>query len=268
MTAAASGYSNSPSAIRAQIRTFFRPPDAPTPFFQNLQFTVDPGQIVCVIGLSGVGKSTLVQAILDEPGPQDGGEMDGNVEFSLGLETLSATQIRQRGFLAQLSPENGLLPWRTVRDNMQLPSELNERLARTSLSEAGVAEMFACVGLPPSSLDKFPHELSFGSRQRVTLARGLLFSPRFLLLDEAFTGLDEATVEIVGTTVRDYVVSTNACCVLITHNLGAAFAYGSLVRMLCQQRIAGSVHRSLHECGRIDDALRALRSTMLQLDGC
>jgi ABC-type transporter Mla maintaining outer membrane lipid asymmetry ATPase subunit MlaF len=97
-----------------------------------------------------------------------------------------------------------------------LPGELNPSLPPPSMEK--VKELLDDAELKPSVLGMLPHLLSFGMLQRVCLVRTLAYSPRFLLLDETFTGLDPATAEQIGELVANYRAAHGAACVLVTHD--------------------------------------------------
>jgi NitT/TauT family transport system ATP-binding protein len=173
---------------------------------QPIDLDVPAGQFVAILGPSGCGKTTLLRIISGLLAP--GG---GRVALGQGPPAL-ARQQRAIGWLAQ---DDGLLPWCSVFDNVNLPL----RLAR--LEQPGlVMDMLERVGLAGSAR-QYPHELSGGMRQRVALARALVARPPFLLLDEPFAQVDELTRERLGELLHELRSAARAAptTVLVTHSV-------------------------------------------------
>src|SRR2546426_1267745 len=140
-------------------------------------------EVVAVVGRSGSGKTTLLRLIagLLEP-------TSGTVDL-LGVPPAIARRRKRIGFVAQ---DARLHPWRTVRQNVTLPLEVN-RSAPTN-GHVSPDEWVARMGLS-EAIDAYPHQLSGGMRQRVALARSLVIDPEVLLMDEPLASLDELTRE-------------------------------------------------------------------------
>ncbi|MCI1986361.1 MAG: ATP-binding cassette domain-containing protein [Lactobacillus sp.] len=145
---------------------------AHTPVFADLTFSVAAHEILAVIGPSGVGKTTLINAIC--------GQLAHTGTVTLGKQPV--TPQRQR--LALVPQDYGLLPWLRVAANVGLPLQLRHHPAPQR-----VAAMLAALGLTDVA-DRYPAALSGGQRQRVALARAFVSQPELLLLDEAFSALD------------------------------------------------------------------------------
>ncbi|MBG0775912.1 MAG: ABC transporter ATP-binding protein [Desulfovibrionaceae bacterium] len=146
-------------SVRRGARTIFR----------DLDLRLAPGEVVGILGPSGVGKSTLLRVAA------------GILPASGGLARVEARRI---GFVFQ---EHRLLPWRTALDNVALPLVAAGRTWRMARRRA--ARLLERTGLA-AHLEDFPVRLSGGMRQRVSLVRALAVEPDLLLLDEPFTGLD------------------------------------------------------------------------------
>ncbi|MCK9486231.1 MAG: ABC transporter ATP-binding protein [Dehalococcoidia bacterium] len=143
-----------------------------------VDLAIAPGEFVSLVGPSGCGKTTLLRAVAGLLAPSTGG-----VEV-LGGTPRQAQRAHAYGLVAQ---DPGLLPWRSVHDNVRLGLELTGR-------QADVPALLGRVGL--GGFERYrPGELSGGMRQRAALARALVHGPRLLLMDEPFGALDELSRE-------------------------------------------------------------------------
>jgi len=184
--------------------------DGGTVALSDVDLTVGEGELVSLIGPSGCGKSTLLRLIADLDTPTA-----GRVSVS-GKTPQRARKDQDYGIAFQ---QAGLLPWRTVRANVELPLQL--RGAPRAERASRVQELLALVGLVDFA-DHRPHQLSGGMQQRVAIARALARSPRLLLLDEPFGALDEMTRERLQGELLQVRAATGAAVVLVTHSIPEA----------------------------------------------
>ncbi len=152
--------------------------DGPLLALAPTDLSVRDGEFVSLVGPSGCGKTTLLRAVAGLLEPSE-----GEVGL-LGAAPRAAQRARQIGLVAQ---DPGLLPWRTVEQNVRLPLEVTG-------GDGDVAAMLRRVGIEGFEHYR-PAELSGGMRQRVALARALVHGPRVLLMDEPFGALDELSRE-------------------------------------------------------------------------
>jgi len=176
----------------------------------NVSLTVAPGEFVSLIGPSGCGKSTLLRLIADLDMPTS-----GSIEV-FGKPARQARIDQDYGIAFQ---QAGLLPWRTVAGNIELPLELHGlgKAAR----RARVAELIELVGLSDFARH-YPDQLSGGMQQRVAIARSLAESPSLLLMDEPFGALDEMTRERMQNELVRICAETKAAVVFVTHSIPEA----------------------------------------------
>jgi NitT/TauT family transport system ATP-binding protein len=184
--------------------------DKATVALQDVDLTVGAGEFVSLIGPSGCGKSTLLRLIadLDEP-------TAGTVSV-FGRTAREARLARDYGIAFQ---QAGLLPWRTVRANVELPLALAG--AGKGGRRARAEELLALVGLTEFA-DHHPDQLSGGMQQRVAIARALAEEPSLLLMDEPFGALDEMTREHLQTQLLRICAETRAAVVFVTHSIPEA----------------------------------------------
>ena len=146
----------------------------------NLSFQVEPGSFHCIIGISGCGKSTIFRMT------------NGLLKPKAGTILVEGQSIVGRKHYCGYMPQKDLLfPWRTVGENVSLPLEIQGGLTKAERRDRAEAAL-RDVGLS-GCLDKMPHELSGGMRQRAAFARTMLTGCDLLLLDEPFSALDFLT---------------------------------------------------------------------------
>lgn len=150
------------------------------PTIKNLSFSLDKGEFVSLIGVSGCGKSTIFKLINGLLGMQSG-----------SIEINGKSILQQKRYCGYMPQRDLLFPWRTVEDNLRLPLEISKTVSRaeqTKLIEAMLDE----VNLHGCG-KKYPAELSGGMRQRAAFGRTALTGCELMLLDEPFSALDFLT---------------------------------------------------------------------------
>ena len=185
---------------------------------QNITFGIDKGEFVCIVGPSGCGKSTLLRIIA-------------------GLEKPTSGQVRFEGRLLVNPHEKismvfqsfALFPWRTILGNVEYGLEtqkfLKEERRRIAL------ECLELVGLSDCE-NMYPKQLSGGMKQRVGIARALAVDPEIVLMDEAFSAIDEFTAETLREEVAEIHQETNKTFLLVTHNLPEAIELADKIVVL------------------------------------
>jgi NitT/TauT family transport system ATP-binding protein len=188
------------------------------PVVDGLSLTVQPGEILVLTGPSGGGKSTVLRALAGLLRPDSGRVLaDGQAV---------TTTSRDRGMVFQ---DSALLPWRTVRSNIELALELRgePRAGRRQRAEQWIDE----VGLTGFA-DYLPKSLSGGMRQRVQLARGLAGAPRAVMMDEPFAALDTQTRAAMQRLLIDTWRAHPTTIVFVTHDVDEALVLGDRVAVL------------------------------------
>ena len=189
-----------------------------SPVVDGLSLTVQPGEILVLTGPSGCGKSTVLRALAGLLRPDAGRVLADGDEVT--------TTSRDRGMVFQ---DSALLPWRTVRSNIELALQLRgePRAARRQRAEQWIDE----VGLTGFG-DYLPKSLSGGMRQRVQLARGLAGAPRAVMMDEPFAALDTQTRGTMQGLLIDTWRAHPTTIVFVTHDVDEALILGDRVAVL------------------------------------
>lgn len=174
---------------------------------QDVDLDVAPGEFVSLIGPSGCGKSTLLRVVADLISASTG------TVSVFGKPAGRAREDQDYGIAFQ---QAGLLPWRTVAANIELPLELHGISKRQRRERS--AELLDLVGLAEFAQHR-PDQLSGGMQQRVAIARSLAESPKLLLMDEPFGALDEMTRERMQDELVRIAQETGAAVVFVTHSI-------------------------------------------------
>ncbi|WP_193170205.1 choline ABC transporter ATP-binding protein [Nisaea nitritireducens] len=202
----------------------------------DCSLTVDPGEIVVIMGLSGSGKSTLLRAV-NGLNPVVRGAVwvhDGEREIDAASAD-EATLRRLRTERVTMVFQNfALLPWRTVADNVGLGLELSG-VGKTERAER-VAKQLALVGLDQWA-DRKVHELSGGMQQRVGLARAFATEAPVLLMDEPFSALDPLIRAKLQDELLELQSQLQRTIIFVSHDLDEALKLGSKVAIMEGGRI-------------------------------
>lgn len=202
----------------------------------NCSLNVEVGEILVLMGLSGSGKSTLLRAV-NGLNPVIRGEVrihDGDWSCSVGNSSANDLRRVRRECVSMVFQQFGLLPWRTVRDNVGLGLELAglEKTARLKR----VDQELEMVGLDDRA-DALVGELSGGMQQRVGLARAFATDAPILLMDEPFSALDP----LIRTRLQDELLELQKergrTIIFVSHDLDEAFKLGNRIAIMEGGRI-------------------------------
>jgi lipoprotein-releasing system ATP-binding protein len=198
--------------VADKLRKDFPTPRGPLPILEDLSFTLDPGQSLCIMGPSGSGKSTLLYTLGALEPPTSGTiALDGQNPFQLDEKAIAAFRNQKIGFVFQ---DHCLLPQCSVVENVLTPTLIANNhsdylgRARSLLAQVGLAER----------LDHRPAELSGGEKQRVSLARALIREPLLLLCDEPTGNLDRHSAENIASLLLDLHQKQKTILVVVTHS--------------------------------------------------
>src|SRR5262249_35249541 len=196
----------------------------------NLQ--IRRGEVVCVLGPSGTGKSVTLRHINGLPRP-DSGDVVVFGESIVALTEEELSPVRRR--LAMLFQGGALFDSMNVEDNIAFPIREHSPERPASEVAAAVAEKLTMVGLPGIQR-KMPSELSGGMRKRVALARSIAPEPEVILYDQPTTGLDPVSSEKIAQLIVDVNVRLKTTSVVVTHDIVTARTVSTRVVFLHQGR--------------------------------
>lgn len=204
------------------VSVIYKTKDGSKLAIKDINFIIQPNEFVSIVGPSGCGKSTLLRVVAGLIRPSQ-----GEVLFD-GILRQEMPNPFATGYVFQ---DAALLEWRTVYENVILPLELKD----TEKNEANniAIKLIDLVGLK-GFINNYPHELSGGMRQRVSIARALSSHPRLLLMDEPFSALDEMTRERMNTELLRIWNEAKSTVIFVTHNLFEAVYLADRVIVLSQ----------------------------------
>jgi peptide/nickel transport system ATP-binding protein len=196
----------------------------------DIEFTTRSA--VGIVGESGSGKSSLSRMLVGLDKPSAGRVLLGDADVAVLTSKIpSAREFRRTVQYVAQDTSSSFDPRRTLRDAVMTPLRLL-RGVRGGEADAEVGEILALLKLDPALIDRYPHEVSGGQRQRFSLARALVVRPRFLVCDEVVSALDVSVQGAVLNTIKAYCRAHSVGLVFVSHGLPAtAFISNHLVVM-------------------------------------
>ncbi len=230
------------------LRTVFAIGGANVPAVQDLDLTIEAGETVALVGESGSGKSVTSLSIMGLLPRKVGRIAAGSLALKrksgdrVELETLDAEALRQIrgndiGMIFQ-EPMTSLNPVYTVGEQIAEPIRIHLGKSRREAAEAAV-QLLANVGIPDPArrATQYPHELSGGMRQRVTIAMALACDPQLLIADEPTTALDVTIQAQILDLLAKLQRERGMAMLFITHNLGVVAEIADRVAVMYAGRI-------------------------------
>ena len=195
--------------------------DGVNKILNDVNLTLNDGELVCLLGVSGGGKTTLFNIIAGLLEPQQG-------QVLLNGEDITG----QSGKVSYMLQKDYLLHWRSIRSNALLGLEIQKKLTPETI--AYVDALLEQYGLGDFK-ESYPYQLSGGMRQRVALIRTLAIRPDILLLDEPFSALDYQTRLSVSDEIGTIIRKEGKTAILVTHDISEAISLSDRVVVLTKR---------------------------------
>jgi phospholipid/cholesterol/gamma-HCH transport system ATP-binding protein len=198
----------------------------------GITFQLVAGEVTCVLGRSGTGKSVLLKMLIGLEPPDAGSiRLEGCDISTASLQELNEAR-RKVGFLFQ---QAALYDSMTIADNVAFPLRRHTRLSGAERSHR-VHQLLGSVGMD-AGLDKMPSEISGGMRKRVGLARALALEPTVVMFDEPTAGLDPITAAEIAKLIVELRDQRHITCVVVTHDLHTSRTIADRLIVLDEGRI-------------------------------
>jgi NitT/TauT family transport system ATP-binding protein len=245
-----------PKLVVEHARKGFRQADgSEVAAIADLSFTVKTGEYVAIVGPTGAGKSVLLDCLL-------------------GLKHLDAGQIRidgrpvanfvrgEKGHITRIFQEDRLLPWLSATDNAAFGLQIQGVSEQVRRQRA--AQWLDAVGLSAFK-NALPRELSGGMRQRVNIARAFAPNPELVLLDEAFSALDDVTASRLRQDFKTLAHAQRTTFLIVTHSIDEAIflanrilVFGAPARLMAEIAVPPDAWEDRIASDRIKDEVRAM----------
>lgn len=195
----------------------------------KISLTISHNETVAIIGESGSGKSTLGKILVGLEVPSS-----GIVTFH--NRPISTFSLKHRAKIAQIVFQN---PSTSLNPRMRIKAILKEAylIHNIPCTKKTLVDLLDSVALPTSYLDKYPHELSGGEKQRIVLARAISLKPSFIVLDEVLSSLDEENQRKILDLLTDLKTNYQLTYFFITHNIEHALSFADTALVIQQGKI-------------------------------
>jgi oligopeptide/dipeptide ABC transporter ATP-binding protein len=207
----------------------------------GVDFSVDERKIVCLVGESGCGKSTVGKIILRLIEPTEAEYIHFAGRDILELDKGEIRKLRREIQMIFQDPYASMNPRKTVRQTLSRPYEIHHLLKRGEI-EDGVMSLLETVGLSPpkSFIDRYPFELSGGQRQRVVIARSLPSRPKLIVADEPVASLDTSVQARILNLIKELKEKFDMTMIFITHDLSVVRSISDRVLVMYLGKIVES----------------------------
>jgi phospholipid/cholesterol/gamma-HCH transport system ATP-binding protein len=200
----------------------------------GVNFTVQDGETVALLGPSGTGKSVLLKHIIGLIRPDRGTvEVDGKLVGKLKRKELAEL----RSGIGYVFQNGALFDSMDVFENIRLGLSDEKQYNDPEFAQARVLECLRLVNLPAETQKKFPAQLSGGMRKRVGIARAIAGKPKYLLYDEPTSGLDPVNSDVIDELVKRLASELGVTSIMVTHDVRGAFRVADRLALLTGGKI-------------------------------
>ena len=196
----------------------------------NVSFSIkEEGEVICLLGPSGIGKTTMLRTIA-------GLEKIDSGSIELNNKTLSSKKMNvdpENRNISLAFQENSLFPHYTIEKNILLGAERNKEKKEKKISLKEIVDLLDIFHI----LNKYPHQISAGESQRASLARSLITQPDLLLLDEPLSNVDQSFKEEIQVRLKQLIKDAKITTIIVTHDSYEAFYLGDYCGIILNQEL-------------------------------
>lgn len=197
---------------------------------EDISFTINDGEFVCIIGPSGCGKTTALKMVNKLIRPTKGTILVNGKDIS------QENEIDLRRNIGYVIQQTGLFPHMTVRENIELIPKLKNKKDKHLIDK--VKNVLNMVGLDPDEyMDKYPEQMSGGQQQRVGVARAFASEPDIILMDEPFSALDPITRSQLQDELLTLQANVQKTIVFVTHDMAEAIKLADRICIMSDGKI-------------------------------
>lgn len=202
----------------------------------DVNFEINKGETVGLVGESGCGKTTLGRSLIRLIAPTS-----GNIYFNgKNIAEIPVDQLRKMRKDIQIifqDPYGSLNPRITIGDAINEPMKIHSILPGKKQRKEKIIDLLEKVDLKPEYFDRYPHEFSGGQRQRICIARALSLNPDFIICDESVSALDVSVQAQVLNLLNDLKAELGFTCIFISHDLGVVHYISDRIMVMNQGKI-------------------------------
>ncbi len=196
------------------------------PVLKNISFTISSGEILFILGKSGVGKSVTLKHIVGLMKP-DSGEV---ILDSYPIHTMSEEELLNvRSFCGMVFQHPALLDSMNVFDNIAFGIRNKPEMSNPDVLNNKVVDSLKPLNLKSDVLTRKPYELSIGTQKRISIARAIVCDPKYLLFDEPTTGLDPVATNSINELILKLTKMLKVTSIVVSHDIASAMKYADRI---------------------------------------
>ncbi|MGD9559501.1 MAG: ABC transporter ATP-binding protein [Oscillospiraceae bacterium] len=214
-----------------ELKKYFKTPKGMLHAVDGVNFTIERGKTLGIVGESGCGKSTTGRAILQLLKPT-GGQVLFEGKDVTAMNKREIRNMRKDMQIIFQDPYSSLDPRKTVSQIIREPIVLNKLLTDKKQIEQRVLELMELVGLAERLYNSYPHELDGGRRQRIGIARALAMDPKFIVCDEPVSALDVSIQAQILNLLKELQEKLGLTYIFITHDLSVVYHFSDDIAVM------------------------------------